>query len=43
MERSENCVDIHTVTHIEGENSTEDRRRVKLYLFLVVPCLGHLI
>lgn len=36
MERSENFVDIHAVTLIQGENSTGDGRKVKFYFFLVV-------
>lgn len=29
-------MDIQAITHIQGGNSTEDRRKVKLYFFLVV-------
>jgi len=36
MKRSESFVDIDAVTHRQGENSTEDGRKVKLYVFLVV-------
>lgn len=27
-------MDIHAVPHTQGENNTEDRRKVKLYFFL---------